>query len=99
MYKDIITGKEYKTKEEYIKGIIQNRKERLSTIEKYRHSTERPVFQKINQIVSLAEQYQDLKDELTNALLYLKTLYKDFTPDELGLWNRCLASYANELCS
>lgn len=98
MYKDIMTGREYENKEEYIQEVICDRQQRLQKVEENFSSINTPLFHQILQLVSLVEEYQDMKEILFSKLQPLSARVNTFTPREKELWDRYLAPYAEELC-
>lgn len=98
MYKDIMTGKEYENKEEYIQEVVQDRQKRLQKVEENLSSTDTPLFHQMLQLVSLVEEYEEMKEILFSKLQPLTALVNTFTPKERELWDRYLSSCANELC-
>lgn len=98
MYKDIMTGKEYENKEEYIQEVVQDRQKRLQKVEENLSSMDTPLFRQMAQLLSLVEEYEEMKERLFSELLPLAALVNTFTPRERELWDSRLAPYADELC-
>lgn len=98
MYKDVMTGKEYENKEEYIQEAVRDRQQRLQKVEENLSSTDTPLFHQMLQLVSLVEEYEEMKEILFCKLQPLTALVNTFTSKEKELWDRYLVSYANELC-